>query len=86
MYAAHLRLVQLGQDFASRYQEKTQQAPKPAAKSHCKRELMHAVWSHLMDEEFVEACTEGIAIKCVDGIERQFFVRIITYSADYPEK
>ena len=86
MYAAHLRLVQLGQDFASRYQEKTQQAPKPAAKSHCKRELMHAVWSHLMDEEFVEACTEGIAIKCVNSIKRQFFVHIITYSVDYPEK
>ena len=86
MYAYDLRLVQLGQDFASRYQEKTQQAPKPAAESHCKRELMHAVWSHLMDEEFVEASTKGLAIKCVDGIERRFVVRIITYSADYPEK
>ena len=69
MYAAHLRLVQLGQDFVSWYQEKTQQVPKPAAESHCKRELMHAVWSHLMDEEFVKACTEGITIKCIDGIE-----------------
>ncbi len=47
---------------------------------------MHAVWSHLMDEEFVEGCTKGLVIRCVDGIERLFFIRIVTYSADYPEK
>ena len=81
-----LRFRQLGSDFASRYQEKTGKAPTPTVELHCKRELMHAVWKHLMDEEFVEGCTKGLVIKCVDSIERVFFVRIITYSADYPEK
>ena len=47
---------------------------------------MHAVWSHLMDEEFVKGCTEGLKIRCADGIDRTFFLRLLTYSADYPEK
>lgn len=47
---------------------------------------MHAVWNHLMDEEFVEGYTQGLRIRCTDGIERVFFLRLITYSADYPEK
>jgi hypothetical protein len=47
---------------------------------------MHAVWRHIMDEDFVEGCTNGLAIQCSDGIERVFYIRIMTYSADYPEK
>jgi hypothetical protein len=39
-----------------------------------------------MDEEFQEGCSKGLGIQCVDGVERVFFIRIITYSADYPEK
>ena len=77
---------QLGGDFTSRYQEKTKQVPKAEVEVHCKRELMHAVWALLLDEEFIEGSTNGLAIRCLDGIERVFFLRIITYSADYPEK
>ena len=47
---------------------------------------MQAVWSILMDAAFVEGCTDGMTIRCSDGIERVFFLRIMTYSADYPEK
>jgi hypothetical protein len=47
---------------------------------------MQAVWAHLMDEEFVKGCTEGLRIQCTDGVERTFFLRLLTYSADYPEK
>lgn len=47
---------------------------------------MHAVWDLLLDEEFVEGSVNGIVIRCSDDIERVFFPRIITYSADYPEK
>jgi hypothetical protein len=47
---------------------------------------MHAQWSILLDEEFLEAYTHGIVIKCCDGIVRRFYPRILTYSADYPEK
>ena len=54
--------------------------------THCRRELMHEVWKVLLDDEFLEAYTYGIVIKCVDGIERRVYPRIFTYSADYPEK
>ncbi|KAH6907330.1 hypothetical protein BKA70DRAFT_1490869, partial [Coprinopsis sp. MPI-PUGE-AT-0042] len=54
--------------------------------AHCRRELMHAVWKHLLDDDFVHAYTYGMVIKCLDGIERRIFPRLFTYSADYPEK
>jgi hypothetical protein len=47
---------------------------------------MHAIWSLLLDEEFLHAYTYGIVIQCIDGIERRVYPRIFTYSADYPEK
>jgi hypothetical protein len=40
----------------------------------------------LLDDEFLEAYKHGIIIACCDGIIRRFFPRILTYSADYPEK
>ncbi|KAJ7676829.1 hypothetical protein DFH06DRAFT_1428694 [Mycena polygramma] len=54
--------------------------------THCRRELMHAVWKLLLDDEFLHAYTYGIVIKCADGIERRVYPRLFTYSADYPEK
>jgi len=53
---------------------------------HCCRELMHAVWMHLLDDAFIHAEKYGIVIRCRDGIERRVYPRIFTYSADYPEK
>jgi hypothetical protein len=47
---------------------------------------MHAIWSLLLDEEFMEAYIHGMLVECVDGIVRRFFPWIFTYSADYPEK
>jgi hypothetical protein len=47
---------------------------------------MHAVWDLLLDKEFIEGSTNRLAIQCSDGIEQVFFLCIITYSADYPEK
>ena len=47
---------------------------------------MHAIWSHLLDEEFMNAYVHRMLVKCVDGTVRQFFPQIFTYSADYPEK
>lgn len=54
--------------------------------AHCHRELFHEQWKVLLDDEFVEACKHGIVIRCCDGIERRFYPRVFTYSADYPEK
>jgi hypothetical protein len=54
--------------------------------TQCKRELMHAIWLLLLDEEFMHAYVHGIVILCADGILRRIFPRFFTYSADYPEK
>ncbi|KAG9047246.1 hypothetical protein FS837_002719 [Tulasnella sp. UAMH 9824] len=54
---------------------------------HCKRELFHAVWAHLVqDPDFLNAYRHGIVIKCADGITRRIYPRLFTYSTDYPER
>jgi hypothetical protein len=60
--------------------------PSEALLTHLRRELMHEVWNALLDEEFLDAWENGVVIRCADGIERRVFPRIMTYSADYPEK
>ena len=54
--------------------------------THLRRELMHAVWLTLLDQEFIDAYANGVLIEFIDGITRRVFPRIVTYSADYPEK
>jgi hypothetical protein len=54
--------------------------------THLKRELMHAVWELLLDDEFMEAYEHGIVVKCADGVIQRIYPRFFTYSADYPEK
>ena len=54
--------------------------------AHCRRELMHAVWKYLLDDDFLHAYTYGIVTECADGIQRRVYPRFFTYSADYPEK
>ena len=54
--------------------------------AHCHREAFHAQWEVLLDDDLIEAHEHGIVIQCCDGILRQFYPRIFTYSADYPEK
>jgi hypothetical protein len=54
--------------------------------THCKHDLMQAIWRLLLNEKFVEAYNSGFVIKFVDGIVRRIFIRFYTYGADYPEK
>ena len=54
--------------------------------THCRRELMHAVWSFILDDDFLHAYTYGMVVRSPDGVERRVYPRILTYSADYPEK
>ena len=54
--------------------------------THCHRELVHGVWRIILDDNFLHAYKYGIVIKCHDGIVRQVYPRIFTYSADYSEK
>jgi hypothetical protein len=60
--------------------------PKKAFFTHCRREFFHEQVKVVFDDKFVEACKRGIVVMCYDGIQRRFYPRIFTYSADYPEK
>ena len=53
--------------------------------THCHRELMHAVWKFLLDDEFIHAYKYGMVIQCTDSIEHRIYPCIFTYSADYLE-
>lgn len=54
--------------------------------THCRRELIHAVWNLLLDDAFIYAFRYGMVVMCADGVERRVYPRFFTYSADYPEK
>ncbi|TFK17414.1 hypothetical protein FA15DRAFT_661464 [Coprinopsis marcescibilis] len=43
-------------------------------------------WEILLGDNLVSAMKDGIVLMCHNGIERRFYPRIFTYSADYPEK
>lgn len=60
--------------------------PSRALMTHCRRELLHAQWQLLLDDEFLEAYEHGFVFECYDQIVRRFYPRILTYSADYKEK
>ncbi|KAJ7244602.1 hypothetical protein B0H12DRAFT_1236060 [Mycena haematopus] len=79
-------LERLPDSFHDFYKELTGHAPPPDVLTHCRPELMHAIWCLLLDDEFLDAYEHGIVIECQDGIFRRFFPRFFTYSADYPEK
>ena len=54
--------------------------------THCHRELFHAQWKDLLDDDFLQAYEHGMVFTCGDNVKRRLFPRIFTYSADYPEK
>ena len=51
--------------------------------THLRRELAHAIWQILLNDDLMRAYTEGEAIKLSD---ETMFPRFLFYSADYPEK
>jgi len=71
-------------DFAAEHMDGKQ--PSSRFMAHCRREVFHAQWDILLDEEFLEAYQHGIVVKCCYEIIRRFYPRLITYSADYKEK
>ncbi|KAJ3709521.1 hypothetical protein C8R42DRAFT_649336 [Lentinula raphanica] len=75
------------EDWAKTFCEKwSSKSQKADILTHCRRELMHAVWRYLLNDDFIHAYKYGIVIVCADGVKRRIFPRIFTYSADYPEK
>ena len=57
-----------------------------AVLTHCKCELMQAIWVFLLDSDFLHAYEYGMVIKFADGIFCRVFLQLFTYAADYPEK
>lgn len=54
--------------------------------THCRREFLHQQLDIIFDQEFMHAYQHGLVFQCQDGVQRRFYPRIFTYSADYPEK
>ena len=47
---------------------------------------MQAIWTFLLDSDFLHAYEYGIVIKFADGILWRVFLQLFTYAADYPKK
>lgn len=59
----------------------------PSLITHLRRELFQSCYDIILrDPEFHAAWKYGTLIKCGDGVIRRVFIRLGTYSADYPEK
>ncbi|KAI0644207.1 hypothetical protein C8Q79DRAFT_913585 [Trametes meyenii] len=85
--AQHLAYVpSLPDSFQDWYRAIYGVAATAAVLTFCKRELMQAVWKLLLSPEFIRAYEIGIVLTCGDAIMRRLFLRLLTYSADYPEK
>jgi hypothetical protein len=78
--------MQLPDNFQDIYKGIFGKASTSEIYTHCKRELIHAIWELLLDEDFMHAYEHGIVICCGDGVTRRVFPQFFSYSADYPEK
>jgi hypothetical protein len=78
--------IKLSDDFQECYSHFFSEASSSDVYTHCKQELMQAIWVLLLDEKFMDAYKNGIVIRCGDGITWRVFPHFFTYSADYPEK
>lgn len=73
------------QDFITQYTVDGKNASAPLL-AHLRRKLLHAIWGILLDEELIAAYEHGTVVECGDGVTRRVYIRLFTYSADYPEK
>ncbi|KZV84874.1 hypothetical protein EXIGLDRAFT_623736 [Exidia glandulosa HHB12029] len=72
-------------EFASRISGKPK-SRKNKVFTHCRREYFHGALKVLCDASFWDMYAHGRVVKCGDGITRRLYLRLFTYSADYPEK
>jgi len=78
--------LQLPDDIQDAYMKIYKSAPSSATLTHLKRELIHAIYELILNSKFMEAYKDGVIVTCYDGVQRCLFVRLLTYSGDYPEK
>ena len=81
-----MKAYKLPDSFSDWFKSTTGRNPSNDLLKHCRHELMHGVWLVLLDEDFRHAYQHGIVILFPDGVYRRVYPRILTYSADYPEK
>ncbi|KAJ7049329.1 hypothetical protein C8F01DRAFT_1265524 [Mycena amicta] len=74
------------EDIKDKYKEHYSHAMPDNVMTHTKRELFHAVWELLIDDDFVDAWINGRVFECWDKLQRRLFPRIPMYGLDYPEK
>lgn len=53
--------------------------------THLRRELTHAIWGLMLDNDLIHAYTHWVAVRLFDEVQA-LFPRFLFYSADYPEK
>ncbi|KAL0057178.1 hypothetical protein AAF712_016188 [Marasmius tenuissimus] len=68
------------------YREAYKSPPSDEVIKHLKREVMQAIWSLIMDDEFLDAYEKSVIYNCADKVKRRFLPEFFSYSADYPEK
>ena len=78
--------IQLPNDFQDIYKSHFGLTSSSHVYTHCKCELMQAIWELLLDERFVNAYKNGCVIIFRNGITCCAFFWFFTYSANYPEK
>lgn len=79
-------MIQFPDSFTDWYRSKFGQDPSDETITHCKRELIHAVWMLILNSAFMMAYQFGVLVCFADQIVRRVFPRLFAYMADYPEK
>ncbi|KIK80669.1 hypothetical protein PAXRUDRAFT_158056, partial [Paxillus rubicundulus Ve08.2h10] len=85
-YIPTISLIILPNNFQDIYVGFFEEGSSDDVYTHCKRELMQAIWKLLLNKKFMHAYKYGIVIRCSDEITQHVFLRFFSYSADYPEK
>ena len=79
--------LQLPDSFSDWYLDVFGIVPSDATLTHCKRELIQALWNLILSApDFVQAYQFGMIVKFANQIFRRVFPRFFVYMADYPEK
>jgi hypothetical protein len=78
--------LQLDDKIQEDYKSHFEKPATAAVLKQLKKDLFHAIWTFLLDDDFIDAYVDGIVAKLADGIQRLSFPRFFTYSMDYPEK
>jgi len=69
--------VKLGDEIQEFYQEIFGKAAMAGILTYLRRELVHAIWRLLVNDDLMRAYTDGEAIKLLDEIMRAMFPRFL---------